>query len=74
MDLSEWDACPEKERLLKYRDIAIREYAERAFALLRDASRDDRMYRQLWNEATAAQKAAREAGVAYAKHIGEHGC
>jgi hypothetical protein len=65
---------PEKNRLLKDKNLAIREHAERAFALSQDAGLDQRSYRRLWNEATAAQKAAKEAGVALAKHVEEHGC
>jgi hypothetical protein len=66
--------CPEKNRLLKDKNLAIREHAERAFALFQDAGQDQRSYRRLWNEATAAQKAAKEAGIALAKHVEEHGC
>ena len=63
--------CPEKNRLLKDKNLAIKEHAERAFALFQDAGQDQRSYRRLWNEATAAQKAVREAGIALAKHVEE---
>jgi hypothetical protein len=69
MDLSEWDACPERDRLLKDKNIALGQYAERAFALFQDASRDCHLYRQLLNEATKAQYAAQKAGAAFTKHI-----
>jgi hypothetical protein len=71
---SEWHACPERERLLKDKNIALGEYAERAFALFQDASRDRHLYRQLLNEATKAQYVAQKAGAAFAKHVEEHGC
>jgi len=74
MDRSEWYGCPEKDRLLNDMNIAVREYAERAFALFRDASRDNHLYLRSWNEATEAQKAAKEARAALVKHVEEHGC
>jgi hypothetical protein len=74
MDRSEWCGCSEKDHLLKDKNIAVREYAERAFALLQDARRDSHLYRRLWNEATAAQKAAKEAEAAFVKHVEEHEC
>jgi hypothetical protein len=55
---------------LKEKNVAIRKYAERAFALFQDAGRDDRLYRRLWNEATVAQKTAKEAGEAFDLSIG----
>jgi hypothetical protein len=74
MDLGESDACPERDRLLKDKHIALGEYAERAFALFQDASGDRHLYRKLLNEATKAQYAAQKAGAAFAKHIEQHGC
>jgi hypothetical protein len=74
MDRSEWYGCPEKDRLLKEKNIAVREYGERAFVLLQDACRDNHLYRRLWNEATAAQKAAKDAEAEFVKHVEEHGC
>jgi hypothetical protein len=74
MDHDERHDCAEKNRLLRDKNLAIREHAERAFALFQDAGRDQRSYRRLWNEATAAQKVAKEAGIALAKHVEEHGC
>jgi hypothetical protein len=69
-----WDTCPERDRLLKDKNIALGEYAERAFALFQDASGGRHLYRLLLNEATKAQYAAQKAEAAFAKHIGEHGC
>jgi len=69
LDRSEWYRCSEKDRLLKEKNIALREYAEGAFALFQDASRYDHLYRRLWNEAKAEQKAAKEAEAAFVKHV-----
>jgi hypothetical protein len=66
--------CLDGGRLLAEYNDALRDWADRAFALIQDVRGHHDLYKQFFSECIAARTRAMEKKLAYDNHVAEHGC